>query len=333
MKIARTLAPTAAPVGIADVVWSSRRFVPRDAVVRSRRTRDRAVPRRLQRVSRLERKGSTDDRPARTACHPVGAASRDSGVHMLLRTRGRASRGPGARAGRRQSVDVRFRRGVVATRARVTGHLVWCRRICSGFRATYLDCARWPDLTSSSSKTPRRRLEWPAATVRPWEPPVMSPCSAWAEARTSLRAAVGSSRPVRASSRIAVEKQDAHLPGAGVARAIRVWIELAVMSLFIHPRLDRLPAGLPFLGLGETVYEPDFRDDATGRYRCWCIASVALTPGARQSRPRCLCRQLGEGARPVVKSIARGPASFPIGMPTAATPLGVVEACLKRWLR
>jgi dTDP-4-amino-4,6-dideoxygalactose transaminase len=48
------------------------------------------------------------------------------------------------------------------------------------------------------------------------------------------------------------------LPEASRLRSLRIWIELAVMTAFIHPSLYWLPAGLPFLGLGETVYEPDF---------------------------------------------------------------------------
>jgi perosamine synthetase len=48
------------------------------------------------------------------------------------------------------------------------------------------------------------------------------------------------------------------LPKAGVVRSLRVWIELAAMAALINPSLYWLPAGLPFLGLGETVYEPNF---------------------------------------------------------------------------
>jgi perosamine synthetase len=48
------------------------------------------------------------------------------------------------------------------------------------------------------------------------------------------------------------------LPAAGWVRSTRVWIELAVMSAFIHPGLYWFPAGLPFLGLGETEYDTSF---------------------------------------------------------------------------
>lgn len=53
-------------------------------------------------------------------------------------------------------------------------------------------------------------------------------------------------------------KQCDQLPGAGAAGAIRVWVELLVMSLFLDPRLYWLPSGLPFLGLGKTTYDVDF---------------------------------------------------------------------------
>lgn len=120
-------------------------------------------------------------------------------------------------------------------------------------------------------------------------------------------------------------EQYAHLPGAGVARAIRVWIELAVMSLFIHPRLYWLPAGLPFLGLGETVYEPDFEmtrlaATAAGALRRWrsrlehanrvraaCAASWAKELGLSSSRSR--AAQL----------------RFPLVMPTAEYRQAFVE--------
>lgn len=50
----------------------------------------------------------------------------------------------------------------------------------------------------------------------------------------------------------------AGLPDAGRMTSVRIAFELAMMSAFIDPRLYWLPAGLPFLGLGRTVYSPDF---------------------------------------------------------------------------
>lgn len=44
----------------------------------------------------------------------------------------------------------------------------------------------------------------------------------------------------------------------GVLAEVRELLRLALMSLFIHPRLYWFPAGLPWLRLGETRYEPDF---------------------------------------------------------------------------
>jgi dTDP-4-amino-4,6-dideoxygalactose transaminase len=64
------------------------------------------------------------------------------------------------------------------------------------------------------------------------------------------------------------------LPPAGFAPSLRAWAELVLMSVFIDPRLYWFPSALPFLGLGETVYDPDFRmtrlpSTATGALRRW----------------------------------------------------------------
>jgi dTDP-4-amino-4,6-dideoxygalactose transaminase len=48
------------------------------------------------------------------------------------------------------------------------------------------------------------------------------------------------------------------LGAAGAIGGFRLWIEMAVMSMLIDPRLYWVPAGLPFLGLGRTVYSTDY---------------------------------------------------------------------------
>jgi len=50
----------------------------------------------------------------------------------------------------------------------------------------------------------------------------------------------------------------ATLPEASALQSLRIWTELAAMMAFVNPSLYWLPEGLPFLGLGETVYDPDF---------------------------------------------------------------------------
>ena len=49
------------------------------------------------------------------------------------------------------------------------------------------------------------------------------------------------------------------LPEAPLGEVARNWLEMVIMRLFIHPFLYWLPAGLPFLRLGETTFETDFR--------------------------------------------------------------------------
>jgi dTDP-4-amino-4,6-dideoxygalactose transaminase len=48
------------------------------------------------------------------------------------------------------------------------------------------------------------------------------------------------------------------LPAPGAARQAVELAQLLLTSLFVNPALYWLPAGLPFLGLGETRFEPDF---------------------------------------------------------------------------
>ena len=57
----------------------------------------------------------------------------------------------------------------------------------------------------------------------------------------------------------AIEAEYASLPEASWLDVVRNWLELLVMRIFIHPALYWFPAGLPFLGLGETNFYTDFR--------------------------------------------------------------------------
>jgi perosamine synthetase len=88
----------------------------------------------------------------------------------------------------------------------------------------------------------------------------------------------------------------ARLPKPGAIRAARMWAELVFMSVFINPRFYWLPAGLPFLGLGETVYDPQFsmtRMPATafGALRRW-RARLEAANQARESVSDAWAREL-----------------------------------------
>lgn len=48
------------------------------------------------------------------------------------------------------------------------------------------------------------------------------------------------------------------LPAAGLVEESVVYIKMMMYSMFIRPKLYWIPASLPFLGLGETIYEDDF---------------------------------------------------------------------------
>lgn len=120
-------------------------------------------------------------------------------------------------------------------------------------------------------------------------------------------------------------EQCTRLPGAGVSRAVRVWAELAVMSVFLHPRLYWLPAGLPFLGLGETVYEPDFemtRLPATsaGAMRRWRMRLDA----ANNARAACAAQWAQElGLSTPMHRAAR--LRFPLMMPSSECRTAFVD--------
>jgi perosamine synthetase len=60
----------------------------------------------------------------------------------------------------------------------------------------------------------------------------------------------------------AVSRALAHVVGRleanGRAAATHAWLTMALLSIFMSPRLYWLPAGLPFLRLGETIFYDDF---------------------------------------------------------------------------
>ena len=62
------------------------------------------------------------------------------------------------------------------------------------------------------------------------------------------------------SDRIAevIAEYDRGLEEPGVMEAVKEFCRLALMSMFIHPRLYWLPAGMPSLRLGQTVFHSEF---------------------------------------------------------------------------
>ncbi|MGE3509281.1 MAG: DegT/DnrJ/EryC1/StrS family aminotransferase [Vicinamibacterales bacterium] len=55
-----------------------------------------------------------------------------------------------------------------------------------------------------------------------------------------------------------VRSMVAGLPTPGLVRRARTALELAIVDLLVQPSVYWLPAGLPFLGIGETDYAPHF---------------------------------------------------------------------------
>jgi dTDP-4-amino-4,6-dideoxygalactose transaminase len=63
-------------------------------------------------------------------------------------------------------------------------------------------------------------------------------------------------RSSRLTDAIQAEYSRLRQPSGG--EVVRNWMELVIMRCFIHPALYWFPAGLPFLGLGETKFYTDF---------------------------------------------------------------------------
>lgn len=98
----------------------------------------------------------------------------------------------------------------------------------------------------------------------------------------------------------AVQKlEEAGLPRAG--RGVVGVLKSAVQWALARPSLYWIPAGLPFLGLGETIYRPPH---AAGRMTRGAVGVLAVTSRlvgreseARRTRATELCRQTGAACR------------------------------------
>ena len=70
-----------------------------------------------------------------------------------------------------------------------------------------------------------------------------------------------------------IEKIIAGLDQPGRMAELKIAIKLALYGLFLRPWLYWLPASLPFLGLGETEFEPEFEMTSLGKIQA-CAAAV-----------------------------------------------------------
>lgn len=71
----------------------------------------------------------------------------------------------------------------------------------------------------------------------------------------------------------ALHQELASVPEAAAGRTLKEMVQLVIYALFLRPSLYRLPASLPFLGLGRTVYTTEYPAE---RYSPW-LASIAYT--------------------------------------------------------
>jgi len=71
-----------------------------------------------------------------------------------------------------------------------------------------------------------------------------------------------------------IEKSISNMSSVGVAGTLTLTVKLLLLSLFLRPCLYWIPSRLPFLGLGETVFDKDF---PVGRLSGLQIRLAALT--------------------------------------------------------
>jgi len=105
----------------------------------------------------------------------------------------------------------------------------------------------------------------------------------------------------------AIETEYASLSEAPWREVFRNWLELLVMRIFIHPALYWFPAGLPFLGLGETKFYPDFQIFRMDDVRAYLLGGwqqrLARANQDRSSRARWLMEELDlvrKGVQPIL---------------------------------
>ena len=55
----------------------------------------------------------------------------------------------------------------------------------------------------------------------------------------------------------AIAREHARLPFPGTTQALKELVQLVLMTMFVRPRMYWIPAALPFLHLGETLFPKD----------------------------------------------------------------------------
>jgi perosamine synthetase len=90
----------------------------------------------------------------------------------------------------------------------------------------------------------------------------------------------------------------------GIRSSLVELARVVLMSIFIRPTLYWLPAGLPFLRLGETFFEPDFpirrmSGASAGLLRHW-RDRLATANGGRAAAAAMLDRRIGREGRPEI---------------------------------
>lgn len=108
----------------------------------------------------------------------------------------------------------------------------------------------------------------------------------------------------------AVAREYAQLPAGSPLDMFKNWLEVAATQLLIHPSLYWLPAGLPFLKLGETKFYRDFpvaRMDPVraGLLRRW-KERLARSTSSRVSHAEHLIRSLDSGGVQMIKPSVPG---------------------------
>lgn len=105
----------------------------------------------------------------------------------------------------------------------------------------------------------------------------------------------------------AIEAEYENLSETPWLDVFRNWLELLVMRIFIHPALYWFPAGLPFLGLGETKFYTDFQmfrmDDVRAHLLNGWQGRLARANQDRSSRARWLIEGLDlarRGIKPIM---------------------------------
>lgn len=105
----------------------------------------------------------------------------------------------------------------------------------------------------------------------------------------------------------AIEAEYASLSEAPRLEVFRNWLELLIMRIFIHPALYWFPAGLPFLGLGETKFYTDFQmfrmDEARAHLLDGWQRRLARANQERSSCARWLVKELDlarKGVQPIM---------------------------------